>query len=135
MRIGGDESRHWRARGAVEPSRPEPTVVAAEAALPTDNQETAPSSVPLEPVASDTVMPPEDLAALVESMQFNASPSSEEMARGVRSGLFSRVPGVSSGAARAKIKERPESLAGHIPDGSRLKITLPGLIAPESRTD
>ena len=135
MRIGGDQSRHWRARGAVEPSRPEPTVVAAEAALPTDQEETAQSPVFPEPVTSDTVMPPEELAALFESMGFKVAASSEESARRLRGGLFSGVLGVGSGAARVKLKERPETLAGHIPQGSRLKISLPGLIAPESRTD
>ncbi len=128
MRIGGDQSRHWLARGAIEPWRPEPTVVAAEAALPTDQEEIASASVPAEPVTSDTVMPPEELAALFESMEFKISPSSVEAARGVRSGLFSGVLGV-------KLKDRLERPAGHIPDGSRLKISLPGLIAPGSRTD
>ncbi len=130
MRIGGDQSRHWRARGAVEPSPPAPTVVVAEAALPTE--EIAPSS---ESATSDTVMPPEELAALLEAMELKVFPSSEEAARRVRSGLFSGALGASSGEGRMKLKDRPKSRAGHIPDGSRLKISLPGLMAPESRTD
>jgi hypothetical protein len=77
-------------------------------------------------------MPPEELAALFETMEFSVSISSEDAARRARRGLFSGAVGVSSSSA---VKLKDPGRGGHAPDGSRVKISLPGLIAPESRVD
>lgn len=133
MRVGGDQSGLWRARGSVLSSSDTSAVVSA-AANPAGlgSEET---TRPSESALSDTVMQTADLADLLESAEALRSPSSEALLRGAPGGVSSGILGMSSTRRQPTLKKLPPRPAGHIPSGSRLRISLPGLVAPEAGTD